>query len=70
MPEIEPHEKRFIEGQDEAQRQMERDRTLAKAQPEAELMNRAEDSRLRQVLRLPRLLPRIKKHSGGKELRN
>jgi hypothetical protein len=61
--EIEALEKRFLqeEDPDEARAQFDRDEILAKAQPHAALMNRGEESSLRQVWRTAQLLIEIKK---------
>jgi hypothetical protein len=69
---IEPIEKRIIgEEIDEAQAQFDRDQLLAEAQPEAALMNRAEESSLRQLWRTTNLLLRIRKNANTqKDVKN
>ena len=65
---IEPIEKRFLEGdEDPVQAQFERDKMLADAQPKTALMNRGEESSLRQVLRITNLLMNIKKEARPQE---
>jgi hypothetical protein len=60
--EIESLEKSFLgSDQDSTQAQIERDNILASALPEAEFMNRAEESSLRQVWRATELLRKVKK---------
>jgi hypothetical protein len=62
--EIEPLEKR-IRGEDpeEARAQIERDQMLAGAQPKAALLNRGEESSLRQLWRTTNLLLKIQKNA-------
>jgi hypothetical protein len=60
--EIGPLQKRIMGDQpDEAQAQFDRDQMLAQAQPQAGLMNRAEESSLRQLWRTTNLLMKIQK---------
>ena len=60
--EIEKMQKSFLgPDQDSAQAQIERDVIVAEALPEAEFMNRAEESSLRQVGRATDLLLKVKK---------
>jgi hypothetical protein len=60
--EIESTEKSFLgTDQDSPEAQIERDNIVASALPEAEFMNRAEESSLRQVWRATELLRKVKK---------
>jgi hypothetical protein len=72
--EIEALEKRIHEPDedpDEARAQFDRDEILAKAQPKAALMNRGEESSLRQVWRTTQLLMKIKKAAQNqKDVKN
>jgi hypothetical protein len=59
---VEPLEKRILgHEEDPVQAQLERDKVLADAQPKAALMNQGEESSLRQVLRITKLLMNIKR---------
>jgi hypothetical protein len=72
--EIEALEKRILkpdEDPDEPRAQFDRDEILAKAQPKAALMNRGEESSLRQVWRTTQLLMKIKKAAQNqKDVKN
>jgi hypothetical protein len=65
---IEPLEKRILgDDEDPVQAQFDRDKMLADAQPKAALMNQGEESRLRQVLRITKLLMNIKRRARPEE---
>jgi hypothetical protein len=67
--EIQPLKDRICgENQDEAQAQFDRDQCLAGVQPEATLMNRGEESSLRQLWRTTNLLLRVQKTARDKEM--
>jgi len=64
---LKEHIMRLVEEPDQAQAQFDRDKMLADAQPKAALMNQGEESSLRQVLRITKLLMNIKRLARPQE---